>query len=92
MVDAQSHGPLVSVGVPTYNREHRLRRAVESILAQDYPHVEVVISDNASADGTQAWCEELCRRDSRVRYVRQPRNAGLISNYAEVFRHSRGEV
>lgn len=83
--------PLVSVGVPTYNRIATLRRTVASVLAQDYPNVEVVISDDASTDGTQEWCEELSRRDNRVRYVRQSANIGLTANYVEVFRQSRGE-
>jgi glycosyltransferase involved in cell wall biosynthesis len=84
--------PLVSVGIPTYNRAELLPRAVESVLAQDYANIEVVISDNASADATQALSEELCRRDSRVRYLRQPTNIGLVANYAEVFRQSCGEL
>ena len=56
-----------------------LRRAVDSALSQDYPNLEVVISDNASTDGTQAWCEQLARRDSRLRYVRQPTNVGAFA-------------
>ena len=44
--------PLVSIGVPTYNRAAGLKTAVESALAQDYQNLEVVISDNASTDST----------------------------------------
>jgi glycosyltransferase involved in cell wall biosynthesis len=83
--------PLVSVGIPTYNRAEMLHRAVESVLAQDYPNVEVVVSDNASTDGTCALCEEFCRRDGRVRYVRQRNNVGLVANYAEVFKLAHGD-
>jgi glycosyltransferase involved in cell wall biosynthesis len=83
--------PLVSIGVPTYNRAGMLQRAVESALAQDYLNIEVVISDNASVDGTQAVCEELCRRDSRVRYIRQPINRGPTPNHVEVLTQSCGE-
>jgi len=84
--------PLVSVGIPTYNRVGMLQRAVESVLTQDYPSVEVVISDNASTDGTRAWCEDLCRRDNRIRYVHQQANIGLVANYAEVLKHSHGAL
>ena len=83
--------PLVSVGVPTFNRADTLQRAVESVLTQDYSNVEVIVSDDASMDGTQAWCEGVARHDRRVRYIRQPTNIGLTENYAEVFRQSRGE-
>jgi glycosyltransferase involved in cell wall biosynthesis len=85
-------GPLVSVGIPTFNRVALLRRAAESVLAQDYHNVELVISDNASTDGTQAWCEELARRDGRVHYIRQPVNRGASANFAEVFQHARSSL
>lgn len=83
--------PLVSIGLPTYNRVDSLRRAVESVLAQDYPNVELVVSDDASSDGTQAYGEEVSRRDPRVRYLRQDPNIGLTANYANVFAQSRGD-
>ncbi|CAN5829308.1 hypothetical protein BH23GEM7_BH23GEM7_03130 [soil metagenome] len=83
--------PLVSVGMPTYNRAVTLRRAIESVLAQDYPHFELVISDNASTDETQALCEEFCKRDSRIRYIRQPVNCGANANFRKVLDQSRGE-
>ena len=50
---------LVSVGIPTYNRLTGLRTAVESVLTQDYENVEIVISDNASNDGTLEYCQAL---------------------------------
>lgn len=90
MTHEERDAPLVSIGLPTYNRVDLLKRAVASALAQDYPAIELVISDNASTDGTQAWCEDLSRRDGRVRYVRQGTNIGLTANYREVFRQSRG--
>ncbi len=45
--------PLVSVAVITYNQKEFLRECIESILAQDYPNLEIVIADDASSDGTQ---------------------------------------
>ncbi len=84
-------GPLVSIGLPTYNRAEQLKRAIESALAQDYPNLEVVISDNASTDETQPLCEELCRRDSRVRYIRQSANSGMAGNHIAAFKHARGD-
>lgn len=86
-----NRAPLVSVGLPTYNRASKLRRAVESVLAQDYSNFELIISDNDSPDGTQAMCEEYARRDSRVRYVRQPVNLGLAKNFEFVLAQARGE-
>jgi glycosyltransferase involved in cell wall biosynthesis len=82
---------LVSIGVPTYNRASQLQRAIESILAQDYPELELVISDNASADETQRVCEDFSARDLRVRYFRQAHNRGPHDNFVEVLKQAKGE-
>jgi glycosyltransferase involved in cell wall biosynthesis len=76
--------PKVSVIIPTYNRKAMLRGAVESILAQDYPHIEVIVSDNASNDGT----DELMKgytNDNRVSYIRHDQNMGFGYNFKNAF-------
>lgn len=83
--------PLVSIGLPTYNRGSTLRRALESALKQDYRNIELVVSDNASTDETQAICLEASKRDERIKYLRQPVNQGAIVNFREVLKQSRGE-
>lgn len=83
--------PLVSVGVPTFNRAATIERALVSVLAQDYPNIEVVVSDNASSDATEAVCRRLARGDPRVRYLRQTANRGPTENFMEVLRQARGE-
>ena len=73
---------LVSVGLPTHNRLDRLRVAVASVLSQDYPEIELVISDNASSDGTEAFGRQLERQHpGRVRYLRSARNEGATVNF-----------
>ena len=86
-----SNKPLVSIGLPTHNRAPSLRRSIESALTQDYPNLELVISDNASTDETQAICKEFCRRDQRVRYTRQRVNQGAIANFRQVLERAQGE-
>jgi glycosyltransferase involved in cell wall biosynthesis len=83
--------PLVSVGIPTYNRAAVLKRAFESVLAQDYSNLELIISDNGSPDETHRVCEEVCARDSRVKYIRQPSNLGPRRNFLEVLHQARGQ-
>jgi len=83
--------PLVSIGLPTFNREKLLRRAVEALLAQNYPALELVISDNCSPDGTEAFCRALAAREPRVKYHRQSKNMGATANYLEVQRRATGE-
>ena len=48
--------PIVSIGMPVYNGVPYVQRALDALLAQDYPDFELIISDNASTDETQAIC------------------------------------
>jgi hypothetical protein len=85
-----STDPLVSIGLPVRNAEHRVAGVVSSVLAQDHPDLELVISDNASTDGTEVVCRELARSDARVVYHRQPENVGLLNNFIATMRLARG--
>jgi glycosyltransferase involved in cell wall biosynthesis len=58
--------------------------ALESLLGQDAADIEIVISDNASDDGTAAYCRDVARRDSRVRYFRNQVNQGAAANFQRV--------
>lgn len=82
--------PLVSIGIPTYNRGALLDRAVASALAQTVGDLEVVISDNASADDTAERCRTWAERDPRVRVVRHPENLGPTANFNSLFTGCRG--
>jgi glycosyltransferase involved in cell wall biosynthesis len=82
--------PLISVGMPVFNGERYLADAIDSILGQTCSNFELIISDNASRDGTQAICGDYARRDCRVRYFRQRRNIGASRNYNFVFQRSLG--
>jgi glycosyltransferase involved in cell wall biosynthesis len=83
------YSPLVSVIIPTYNRKEVVKEAVQSVLEQDYPKIEVVIVDDGSHDGTT---EELSRVfDSSVHYIFQKnsgksraRNKGVIESQGEL--------
>ena len=83
--------PRVSVGLPVYNGDNYIEQAIESVLAQSYDDLELVVSSNASVDGTDEILARLARQDPRIRYFRQPVNVGAADNYNFVFRRSRGE-
>ena len=87
----RSPRPLVSIGMPVYNGERFIRQAVESILAQDYKDFELIISDNASTDGTGGICQGDADRDARVRYVHNDVNIGACLNHKRVFEMGRGD-
>src|SRR5436190_2523908 len=87
---ADFDNPLVSICIPTYNRSLSLVRAVGSALAQDYDKLEIVISDNASTDETGNVCVELCKKDTRIRYIRQPKNLGMTENFRRALGASHG--
>jgi hypothetical protein len=81
---------LVSIGMPVYNGEAFLPQALDSLLAQDDAHFELIISDNASQDRTEEICREYQAQDQRIRYVRHPENHGSPWNFAFVAREVRG--
>src|SRR2546423_12794655 len=81
---------LVSIGLPVRNAEHRVAGVIRSVLSQDHQNLELVISDNASTDGTERVCRELAREDARVVYHRQSENVGLLNNFVAAMRLARG--
>jgi glycosyltransferase involved in cell wall biosynthesis len=83
--------PQVSIGMPVYNSERHLRQALDSLLAQDYTHLEIVISDNASTDGTQEICQQYAAKDHRIHYYRNETNMGMSWNMNRVFGLARGK-
>jgi glycosyltransferase involved in cell wall biosynthesis len=85
------HRPRVSIGVPVYNGEAFLEEALASIRAQTFSDYELILSDNASTDGTRAICERHAARDPRIQYVRNAVNIGGDRNYYRCFELSGGE-
>jgi glycosyltransferase involved in cell wall biosynthesis len=84
--------PRLSIGLPVYNGENFLAESIESLLGQTYADFELIISDNASTDGTEDICRKYAERDSRIRYVRQRRNIGAAPNHNFVIEQARGEL
>ena len=71
---------LVSVLIPTFNQAKYISQAIESALQQDWPELEVVVSDDASSDDTQYTLEKY-RGDQRLRISRNAENLGRVGNY-----------
>ena len=73
--------PLVSIGIPTYNRPVLLRRAINCVLNQTYKNLEITVSDNCSTDpDVKAVLDEYRNKDERLKIFVQPKNAGPTLN------------
>jgi len=84
------NNPLVSIGIPTYNRAARnLRKVIERALAQTYQNLEVIVSDNCSSDQTPELVRSI--KDPRLRYFRQQTNIGPNNNFNYCLQQARGE-
>lgn len=84
--------PRLSIGLPVYNGEQYLAESLDALLGQSYEDFELIISDNASTDGTEDICRRYLAQDPRICYFRQPRNIGAAPNHNFVFRQARGEL
>ena len=87
--------PVVTFAVVAYNQQEFIAEAVESAMAQDYPELEILISDDASTDSTFTRIEDLVRSyrgRHRLRIHRNPVNLGLIAHVNQVFEMATGEM
>ena len=71
-----SNQPLISIIVPCYNVEQYLPKCIESILAQTYRNLEILLVDDGSPDRCGEICDEYAKKDSRIKVIHKP-NGGL---------------
>ncbi|WP_076411017.1 glycosyltransferase [Shewanella sp. UCD-KL12] len=83
--------PLVSVYMPTKNRKELLEVAINSVFSQDYPNIELVIVDDGSSDGTQAWLEKLAQQHQNVKVFRFEESLGACAARNWAITHASGE-
>jgi len=84
--------PLVSIGIPSYNRAEGLRRVLRQVLVQTYKNLEVIVSDDASPDpGVFEVAREFAERDPRVRAIRHDVNLGAVRNHDYCLGAARGK-
>ncbi len=81
--------PLVSIILPTRNREKLLHRAIKSILDQTYPDFELIVVDDASSDGTSDVVRSL--EDSRIKYIRHSTTQGASAARNSGWREAAGD-
>lgn len=83
--------PLVTMALLTYNNARNVLPAFQSLQAQDYPNLEILIHDDASSDDTIELCRRHAEGDHRVRFKKNIRNLGAWNNLAAAAEDARGE-
>jgi len=81
--------PFISIGMPAYNGEIFIRKALNSLINQSHTNFELIISDNASTDATSKICQEFAKKDNRICYIRQEKNMGAFWNFKFVLNQAK---
>jgi len=82
---------LVSIGMPVYNEEKFIEKAILSLLDQDYKNFELIISDNASTDKTKKICLNYSEKDSRIRFYTRDTTTDSTTNFNYVASIAKGD-
>ncbi|MCK1737077.1 glycosyltransferase family 2 protein [Bradyrhizobium sp. 138] len=85
--------PLVTIGIPVFNGEGHVAEAITSALRQDYPNLEIVVSDNESTDNTLEKCRAIASADARnrVRVFANGENVGAVANFRLTLERASGK-
>ena len=83
--------PKLTIGMPVYNGELFIKKAIESILAQTFTDFELIISNNSSTDSTEEICQEFIDRDNRIQIHTQKKNIGIHRNFNFLLSKAKGE-
>ncbi len=82
---------LVSIIIPTFNRQDFIEDAIISAINQTYKNLEVVIVDNSSSDNTLLIIEKYAKKDDRIRYYVNNENIGPVYNWEKCINYAQGE-
>lgn len=77
--------------MPVFNSARYLPEAIESVLAQDFPDYEFIIIDDCSSDHSADIAGSYARKDGRIFFKKNERNAGMVENWNRCLREARGE-
>lgn len=88
----KTNQPLVSIAMATFNGEKYVEQQLKSLLEQDYPNFEIVISDDCSSDGTWSILQFYASLDNRIKLLPQTQNVGYVKNFIRVFMQCNGKL
>lgn len=87
-----SEKPLVSVGIPTYNRPNELKRILRQMLSQSYQNIEIIILDNCSTINEVGQVAiDFVEKYQNIKYIKNEKNLGVLQNAAELINYANGE-
>jgi glycosyltransferase involved in cell wall biosynthesis len=88
----QNLHPLVSIAIITYNHARFIENAIKSVLSQDYPNIEIIISDDASGDNTLAIVDKYAKKYSdKIKVLSAENNIGAAGNWLKCASHCQGK-
>lgn len=90
-MEISSNKPLVTVHICTYNRADKIAKAIDSVLAQTYTNLQILIMDDASTDETSAVVRKYLENDSRIEYYSNENNLGITKNRNRALSLSKGQ-
>lgn len=77
---------MIAVCIATYNHEHFIAEAIESVLMQECDEpIRIYIGDDASSDGTAAICTQYAQKDERIIFIKSETNKGLVNNTLSLY-------
>lgn len=87
-----NYQPLVTIGIPTYNRVRGLQHTIDCALAQNYENIEILIADNCTEQETEMInLIRIYSNNSKIRYYRHDQNRGALYNFEFILRNANGE-
>jgi glycosyltransferase involved in cell wall biosynthesis len=82
--------PLVSIAMATYNGENYVGKQLRSIIHQSYSNLEIIITDDASTDGTLAMLEYIQKENDFIKIYSNPVNLGITSTFEQSIKNCKG--
>ena len=83
--------PKLTIGMPVYNGELFIKKAIKSILDQTFTDFELIISNNSSTDSTEKICQDYVNKDNRIQLYTQEKNIGIHRNFNFLLSKAKGE-
>lgn len=83
--------PKITIGITSFNAEETIAAAIQSALAQDWEHFEVIVVDDASQDRTAGIAEEFRAQDLCLRVLKNPCNGGVAASRNRIIQEARGD-